>query len=74
MAYTQTDLDEITAAIVALGKGKRRVEGTINGHRVVWAQTNLAELKQLRAEITDELAIAAGTSSNYAFISTDKGY
>lgn len=74
MAFTQTDLDEITAAIVALGKGQRRVSATINGKSVTWGQANLAELKQLRADIGDELSQAAGTASNFAYIQTSKGF
>lgn len=74
MAYTQSDHDEITAAIVALGKGKRRVKATINGKSVEYGQANLAELKSLRADIAAEIAAAAGASDDYALISTSKGY
>lgn len=74
MAYTQTDHDEITTAIVALGKGKRRVTVTTNGKSVTYGQANLAELKDLRSEIASEIASVAGTATDFCYIQTGKGF
>ena len=74
-SYTQNDHDEITAAIVALGKGQRVARVTFsNGKSVEYGPASLQELKNLRSEIAGELATVAGTSDDYAIISTSKGY
>ncbi|MDF1577684.1 MAG: gpW family head-tail joining protein [Desulfobulbales bacterium] len=74
MAYTSADLDEITAAIVALAKGQRVVSVRLDGKEIEYGKADLAALKSLRAEITAELATAAGTSDDYVYVSTSKGY
>lgn len=51
MAFTQTDLDNINAAIAT---GEMTVE--VNGRRVVYR--SIADLKDARALIKDELAAA----------------
>lgn len=74
MAYTQTDLDEIIAAIVALAKGQRVVRVKINNKETEFGRVNLQALKDLREEIAAELAAADGTSDDHVYISTSKGY
>ena len=60
MAYTQQNLNGIEQAIVDLAKGKRVVRVNIKGKSIEYSQANIAELKNLRAEIKAELQAAAG--------------
>lgn len=74
MAYTDNDLDEITAAIVALAKGQRVVSVKLEGKEIQYSPADLPALRNLRIEITNELAVAAGTADDHVYISTSKGY
>lgn len=72
MAYIQTDLDNIQAAITALVTGKRRTSATIAGNRIDYAPVDLPQLRTMRAEIQAELNLAAGRS-RFVLVSTSKG-
>ena len=72
MAYTQTDLDNLQAAITALVTGKRRTSATIAGNRIDYAPVDLPQLRAMRAEIQAELNLAAGRS-RFVLVSTSKG-
>lgn len=72
MAYIQTDLDNIQAAITALVTGKRRTSATIAGNRIDYAPVDLPQLRAMRAEIQAELNLAAGRN-RFVLVSTSKG-
>ena len=72
MAYNQTDLDNIQAAITALVTGQRRTSATIAGNRIDYAPVDLPQLRAMRAEIQAELNLAAGRS-RFVLVSTSKG-
>ena len=73
MAYTQSDLDSITTAILALASGTRKVKATIAGNTMEYGQVSLGALRVLKADIQADVNDAAGASNNYAYISTSKG-
>lgn len=73
MAYIQQDLDEITSAIVLLGKGRRIVRARIAGEDIEYGQTDIPTLRSLRAEIQEEINVAAGTDSRHTLIASSKG-
>ena len=70
--YTQTDLETITQAIIALGSGKRRVRCIVAGVQVEYAQASLPALRSLRAEIAQEITTAS--TGNCCFVATSKGF
>ncbi len=73
MSWTQTDLDNVSAAITELATGARVVKVRYpNGHEVEYGQTGIPTLKHLRAEIKAELNAAAGTPSHFVAV-TGKG-
>jgi hypothetical protein len=74
MAYTSTDLDDIIAAIVALAKGQRVVSVRLDGKDIQYGQVDLPALRSLRAEIENELAVAAGVVADHAYLTGSKGY
>lgn len=74
MAYTSTDLDDIIAAIVALAKGTRVVSVQIDGKTIQFSQVDLPALRSLRSEIESELAVAAGTADDHAYLTSSKGF
>ena len=55
MAYSQTDLESVEAAILALAKGERIVTVSVAGNRVEYGQADLPQLRALRAEIRNDL-------------------
>ena len=74
MAYTQTDLDTISQAIIDLGAGKRTVKVVIAGDSKEYAQVNLDRLRALKSEIQADIAQAAGTDSRYCHLTSSKGF
>jgi hypothetical protein len=65
MAYTQSDLDNIQAALVELATGKRRVRVSMGGKLIEYGQVDIQSLKNLRSEISTEIEAATGVSSFY---------
>ena len=49
MAYTQSNLTDVESVIVDLAKDKRVVRVTIEVKSIEYSQTNIEELKNLRA-------------------------
>ena len=74
MAYTTTDLETITQAIIALSAGKRRVRVIVAGAQVEYATANLDALRALRAEISDFLAVSSASNNNFCLVTASKGY
>ena len=72
MAFTQTDLETIESAIVALASGQRVVSAEIDGNKVEWNRADLDKLRQLRKEIMAELQSAAARR-RFVLTSTSKG-
>jgi len=71
MAYTQADFDNVKQAILDLATGQRVTEVMVDGQRVRYSETNMNQLKQLKAEIEAQL-----TQSRYRFVTltqTSKG-
>ncbi|MHC1742927.1 MAG: gpW family head-tail joining protein [Syntrophobacteraceae bacterium] len=65
MAYTQSDLDSVKAAIIALATGQRIVTVTIDGMTVQKALADLNDLRALRVEMERSLRASAGRPSFY---------
>ena len=65
MAYTQSDLDSVKAAIVALATGQRIVTVTIDGMTVQKALADLNDLRALRVGMERSLRASAGRPSFY---------
>ena len=74
MAFTSTDLTEIEAAIVALAKGERVVQVTLNGEEIQYNRTRLPELVALRDQIRGEVQQAVSGNTRHRYASTSKGY
>jgi hypothetical protein len=72
MAYTQSDLENVEAAIVALASGQRVVAVTIDGVTVQYGQADLDKLRALRVEIQRESRSSASRPSFY-LTRTSKG-
>lgn len=72
MAYTQTDLDSVSAAITRLAGGARVAKCTYDGTTVEYAPSSLPDLLTLRSIMQADVARAAG-KSRYAVVSTSKG-
>jgi hypothetical protein len=72
MAYTQADLDNVTAAIVALARGERVVSVTAGSRTVQYAQADMDRLRALQAEMKAEIGATAGRQ-RFVLTSTSKG-
>lgn len=72
MAFTQTELDSVNAAINSLASGARLVRATYEGKTVEFAQASMTELLSLQARMQVDVARVAGRP-RYAVISTSKG-
>lgn len=59
MAYTQTDLANVTAAITALATGSRVARVTIGDKSINYSDAELSDLRKLRGEIRAELMTAS---------------
>ncbi len=77
MAYTQTDADNVRAAILALSTGTRKASITFSsaaGSRTVqYANANLADLRSLLELIEGELENAATPRSRTVLTRSRKG-
>lgn len=73
MAWTQTDLDAIAAAILKLATGERVTSVTFSDRTVTFQSASLDDLLQLQAQISQAIAAAAGTPKNYRLAATSKG-
>jgi hypothetical protein len=72
MAYTQTDLDSITAGIIALASGRRIASVTTLGRIVQYAITDIDKLRALKAEAESDVGSASGRR-RFVLTSTSKG-
>jgi hypothetical protein len=72
MAYTQADLDSVTAAIIALARGERVVSVTAGSRTVQYAQADMDKLRALQAEMKAEIGATAG-HQRFVLTSTSKG-
>jgi hypothetical protein len=72
MAYTHEDLENVTAAIIALARGERVVSVTAGNRTVQYAQADMDKLRALQSEIRVELNAAAGRQ-RFVLTSTSKG-
>ena len=72
MAYTETDLANVTAAIIAPAKGERVVSVTAGNRTVQYALTDLDKLRALKSEIETELGSSAGRWC-FVLTTTSKG-
>jgi hypothetical protein len=63
MAYTQTDLDNIEAAIRAIIAGTRTVALSMGDKSIQYTAIDLPTLRAMRDEIKAEVGAAAGTIS-----------
>jgi hypothetical protein len=71
MAYTQTDLDNVRAAILALATGDRVTSVTFSsGKSVSYGQASLPELRDLESSI----ASSVGTKKRFVMATTSKGF
>ena len=61
MAYTLTDLADVQAAIVTMGKGLRPTQVSSGDKMIKYGEMSHAELKALEADIKIELAAAGST-------------
>jgi hypothetical protein len=71
MAYTQADFDSVKQAILDLATGGRVAEVMVDGQRVRYSETDMNQLKQLKAEIEAHL-----NQNRYRFVTltqTSKG-
>jgi len=55
MSWSESDLDKVKDAIIALATGERVVSVTVDGRTTQYAQTDLDKLKSLRDEIQSDL-------------------
>lgn len=66
MAYTQTDLDAVTAAILSLATGGRPVQVSIAGKMIRYSEASLNALYILRDAIRVELGQEVFSRRTYA--------
>lgn len=59
MAFTQANLVEIEAAIIALAKGGRVVRVNLDGNSIEYGQVDLPKLESLKAKIQAEIQTAS---------------
>ena len=65
MAYTQSDLESVQAAIVALATGQRVFSLTIDGVAIQYGQADLDKLRALSVEMERSLRSFTGRPSFY---------
>ena len=69
MAFTETDLTNVDAALVALARGQRKVRLTMGDKSIEYSDINIDKLKAFRNEIAAELSV----TPRFFMISTSKG-
>jgi len=72
MAYTNTDLNNIEAALLDLARGNRVVKVVVEGKVCEYGQADIDQLRALRAEISAEIKAATGTTG-LIYTTTSKG-
>ena len=72
MSYTEANLADVQAAILALATGTRVVNFSMGGKTFQYAPAQLNDLKALRDEIKSEVDSAA-VRPKYVLTSTEKG-
>ncbi len=72
MAYTSTDLTNVETAIMALASGRRKVSLTMGDKSISYSNTQIDDLKQLRADILAELP-AGSARKSFFLTTTSKG-
>jgi hypothetical protein len=55
MAYSQTDLESVQAALLKLATGQRVVSVSINGKTIEYSRVDLDKLESLRNKIVSEI-------------------
>jgi hypothetical protein len=69
MAFTDADLTNVDAALVALARGQRKVRLTMGDKSIEYSDINIDKLKAFRNEIAAELSV----TPRFFMISTSKG-
>jgi len=72
MAYTETDLQSVQQAILALASGKRVASVRIGDTKVEYGQVDLEKLRRLEAQIRSDIQAAAGRK-RFVLTATSKG-
>ena len=72
MAWTQTDLESVNEAILALATGERAARVTLGDKTIEYGQAQLTDLRALRAEIKADLDAQSGKSRVF-YMQTSKG-
>lgn len=73
MAWTQTDLDTLDAAIIKHGRGELLESIQFSEQTYTFATATLEERLSLRSTIVQALNAAAGTPKTYRLAATSKG-
>lgn len=76
MAWTQADVDQLRAAILALASGEAVVSVSYNGppaRMIQYHQRDLAEMRDLLASMQVEVSAASGTP-RVRYAKTSKGF
>lgn len=73
MAFTETDLANVEAAIAAIVAGDRVVSVTIEGETIEYQPTDENKLRALRRDIMAEIAASATSQKNVFYTMTRKG-
>ena len=71
MSYTQTDLDNVRSAIMALAQGTAVVEVEHDGIRTRYSLAKINELRQLEQSISR--ALGSAPTRRYTHIMSGKG-
>ena len=72
MAYSETDLESVKTAILALATGERVVKVSLGDKLIEYGQAQLKDLRALRAEIEADLETQSGKSRVF-LTQTSKG-
>lgn len=73
MAYDSTLLAAIDQAISDLVAGNTIVQFTMNGYTVIYGQSDLTKLQDLRDRVAQEIVNTSNPSPNFVRVSTSKG-
>lgn len=71
MIFTQTDVDSIKAALLALATGQRVVSATVNGKRIDYGQADVPQLTKLLSVM--EASLSTSKASRTYLMETSKG-
>lgn len=73
MAWTESDLAQVQAAIVRLVAGEDVATATLNGQSVTYTKARLPELRALRSEMLREIEDGSAPSRVKLARCSDKG-